>query len=59
MFKFAAGIWVGLVFAWAINTMWPESSNEYKKGQIDALNGKISFELKVQEDKTTRWERIK
>jgi hypothetical protein len=38
---------------------FPESTVAYKKGQIDALNGKVSFELKVQEDKTTKWEKIK
>ena len=32
--------------------------NEYRKGQIDAINGKICFELKKQEDSTIRWEEI-
>jgi hypothetical protein len=30
----------------------------YKEGQIAAINGKIGYELKVQEDKSIYWERI-
>lgn len=29
----------------------------YKQGQIDAINGKIMYELKQQPDGTTAWER--
>ncbi len=31
----------------------------YKIGQVDALNGKIKYELKVNDDKSSTWERIK
>lgn len=59
MLKFASGVWIGFVLVLILDNVWPESFNSYKRGQIDALNGKISFELKVQEDKTTKWEKIK
>lgn len=31
----------------------------YKKGQIDAINGKIEYELIEKENKTKTWEKIK
>lgn len=30
----------------------------YKEGQIDALNGKINYELKCQEDNSIEWVKI-
>jgi hypothetical protein len=35
----------------------PEYTSSYRKGQIDALNGKIVVELKKQSDGSTKWER--
>jgi len=32
--------------------------NEYKKGQIDALTGKIKYHLVVNSDSTKTWELI-
>ena len=32
--------------------------NGYKKGQIDAINGIIKYELVEQEDKSFQWRRI-
>lgn len=31
----------------------------YKRGQVDAINGKIKYELKSQEDGATEWRKIK
>lgn len=31
----------------------------YKKGQIDAINGKIEYELKKNENNTVHWKKIK
>ena len=31
---------------------------KYKEGQIDAINGKISYQLVTHEDKTQTWEKI-
>jgi hypothetical protein len=31
------------------------SNNTYKDGQIDAINGKVYYELRSQEDGTTDW----
>ena len=31
----------------------------YKKGQVDAINGIIKYELIEKEDKTVDWQRIK
>jgi hypothetical protein len=31
----------------------------YKDGQVDAINGKVKYELKENEDKTTDWVEIK
>jgi hypothetical protein len=35
----------------------PEYTSSYRKGQIDALNGKSVVELKKQSDGSTKWER--
>lgn len=32
-----------------------EMSSDYKQGQIDALTGKIKYELKKQPDGSTQW----
>lgn len=35
-----------------------EGSASYKKGQIDALNGKVQFHLVVNPDSSRTWKRI-
>ena len=49
---FVAGMLLG-IFVWHIIT-----SGDYKQGQVDALTGKIRYELIVNEDSTKTWERI-
>jgi ABC-type dipeptide/oligopeptide/nickel transport system permease subunit len=34
-------------------------SSGYKRGQIDALSGKIKYELVQHDDKTVTWEEVK
>ena len=34
-------------------------ANDYKNGQIDALNGNVKYELITNQDSTRIWERIK
>lgn len=41
-----AGLIVGLLIAILATDYFPEYTNLYKRGQIDALNGKILNELK-------------
>lgn len=48
-----AGIWLIVVSS----EFFPEYTSSYRKGQIDALNGKIIVELKQQPDGSTKWER--
>lgn len=33
--------------------------NDYKKGQIDALTGKVKYQLVMQEDSTRVWKSIR
>lgn len=51
------GIIIGFMIAVGITGLYPEYTNLYKQGQIDALNGKVLFELKTKPDGTIRWER--
>lgn len=51
---FICGIIAGLIIATLLTAK--ESTNEgYKQGQIDAINGKIKYELKENEDKSKTW----
>lgn len=47
---FGLGLLVGCI---------PQLENRYKQGQIDAINGVIKYELKKQDDNTTKWVKIK
>lgn len=51
------GIFVGAFFVIGLSMTFPEQTKIYKQAQIDALNGKILFELKKQEDGSVVWER--
>lgn len=51
------GILVGAFFVIGLSLTFPEQTKIYKQAQIDALNGKILFELKKQEDGSVVWER--
>lgn len=51
------GIMIGLTIGMAI----PDKQKEklkYKEGQIDALNGKVKYELKENDDKEIVWEEM-
>ena len=53
------GLVVGIIFtcvvAFFLNVLVPHSFN-YKKGQLDAINGAVHYKLEKQLDGTTDWE---
>ena len=51
------GILVGSILVVGLSLSFPEQTKIYKQAQIDAINGKILFELKKQEDGSVVWER--
>lgn len=51
------GCFFGALMITVAMTIFPDRGVPYKQGQIDALNGKVFFELKKQEDGTTVWVR--
>ena len=51
------GYVLGMVNAFFVIFSFGEYTQLYKQGQIDALSGKVVFELKKQEDNTVIWER--
>lgn len=51
------GYVLGIVTAFFMMVSFGEYTQLYKQGQIDALSGKVVFELKKQEDNTVIWER--
>jgi small basic protein len=51
------GYVLGIVTAFFVIFSFGEYTQLYKQGQIDALSGKVAFELKKQEDNTVIWER--
>lgn len=51
------GIIAGMLIIIAASNLGPEYTRTYKQGQIDAINGKIIFELKTQEDGSVVWVR--
>jgi O-antigen/teichoic acid export membrane protein len=53
------GLLLGLLIAIVATLFFPEYTHLYRQGQIDAVNGKVLFELKPQPDGTTTWERKK
>jgi len=50
------GFMVGLIVGFAISIFI--TMNYYKSGQIDALTGKVAYELVVHPEKTSFWEAI-
>ncbi len=58
LISFLLGAFLVLVIVLITLTLYPESNKLYKQGQIDALTGKIEYELVVQIDSTRTWERI-
>ena len=58
---FFAGVIVGLIMGIvalsAGLSSFTEQTKYYKQGQIDCINGKIAYELKVQSDGTTVWDK--
>ena len=57
--KWIPRIVVGLIFFIAWVLILATFKENYKLGQIDALNGIIKYELIRQDDNTTQWEKIK
>lgn len=58
LMAFILGLTLGTGIIVSVASIRPEHTVPYKQGQIDALNGKILFELKKQEDGTIQWTRI-
>jgi len=54
-FKIMLGVWIGIVTAAIVNSLLPEGSAGYRRGQIDAMNGVIKYELKTNPDQTVEW----
>jgi hypothetical protein len=48
---------VTVVFINSMITFWPEYTDSYKQGQIDALSGKVIYELKTQPNGEKTWKR--
>ena len=48
------GMWIIVMF-----TLIFIVDQRYKRGQIDALNGQVEYELVIQSDSTRTWELIK
>ena len=46
------------MFTFVISYFVIQKENPYKQGQIDALTGKIKYELKTNPDSTKTWEFI-
>lgn len=49
---------LGITVAFGCIGFFYEYSLPYKRGQIDAVSGKVAFELKKKEDGSTEWTRI-
>lgn len=52
------GFIAGVAAALFVLINWPVGSAPYKQGQIDAINGKIRYELVKQKNGSVVWERI-
>lgn len=50
---FLLGAWILVI----LSSFFCEYTAPYKQGQIDALSGKVLFELQPQPDGSTKWER--
>jgi hypothetical protein len=58
IYAFCAGIFAGVMLFVGVSSAMYDRTSFYKQGQIDALSGKVVFELKKQEDGSTKWQRI-
>ena len=60
---FLLGMWVGVVVSAVLVIMafkyFGNNHDWYKEGQLDALTGKIKYELVTQDDSTRVWKEIK
>ena len=54
---FFMGFFLGALLFMITLLAYETDTTLYKHGQIDAINGKIMYELKQQPDGTTVWER--
>jgi len=58
-FEFIVGSIVGVILIFLINLCVLDentTNKRYKQGQIDALTGKVHYELVVKDDSTRVWE---
>jgi hypothetical protein len=55
--KIIIGFWIGMMTTALVIYIFPEGTSAYQKGQIDALNGIVKYELKTNPDKTVVWVR--
>jgi hypothetical protein len=58
IYAFMSGIIVGVAILFATLSLFYDHTAFYKQGQIDALSGKVAFELKKQPNGSTLWKRI-
>jgi hypothetical protein len=58
--SFILGMTIGLLIMISVFSLLIPKIEEgiYRKGQIDAINGIIKYELILQEDGSTEWEEI-
>ena len=54
------GYWFGMILGLGLGVLIMAFilGGSYKKGQIDAINGKIYYELVKQSNNTIKWEKI-
>jgi hypothetical protein len=53
------GFALGVICTVSIALTFYDHTKQYKQGQVDALTGKVIFELKKHPDGTVTWERKK
>lgn len=57
-FTAIVGFIFGVMFTLGMFDIFDDYTTSYRMGQIDAMNGKVVFELKTAGDGTTQWMRI-
>lgn len=58
--NFWSPLFIGFALGFnSFNLIIHVGDHTYRDGQIDAIRGEVKYELKVQEDGTTKWEYIK
>lgn len=57
LWRILFGVWCGIMMTIGVISLFYEYGHPYKQGQIDAVTGKMQFELKQQSDGTVKWER--